>query len=141
MRALRAWFRFASDLGQAYLPAMLLAMRLMRIVAILLAPLSMMGSPPTMAQPQAPASASHHEQTAKESGHCAEMRGEDEDADGSDPRRDCLLDCDATCAAIPALGSAVRDQTVLAAMAHLGSLMSWMRGLIPETIDPPPRAA
>ncbi|TCJ38886.1 hypothetical protein E0504_11265 [Parafrankia sp. BMG5.11] len=115
-------------------------MRILALFAIVLAPMSMMGAPAAMAQPQPPASASHHEQSAAESGHCAEMRGE-EDSGGSDPQQDCLSDCAVACAAISVLGAPLPEPHPLPAIRHPAPLAHWMRGLMAEAVDPPPRTA
>ena len=122
----------------------MLAQRLVRILAIfaiLLAPVSMMGSASAMAAPAAEASASHHEEPSEEGGHCAEMRGEKQEEGGSAPPQECLSDCAVTCAAIPVLGDPAADPVMLLAMTHPVSLVNWMHGLNPEAIDPPPRTA
>lgn len=132
-----------SELRRAYLLPMLAGrlVRILAIFAILLAPISMMASSAAMAQPTVPESALHHEQSAAEGGHCAGMSGENQEEDGSSSRQECLSDCAVTCAAIPVLGDPLQDPVLLVAMAHPVPLLNWMRGLNPESADPPPRAA
>lgn len=139
----RAGFPFASDLARAYLLPMLgrRLLRILTILAMLLAPMSMMGSPAAMAQPAASASASHHEQSAAEGGHCAGMRGESQENDGSGSQQDCLSDCAVTCAAIPVVGEPLGEPVLLLSLSHSAPLVNWMDGLNPESADPPPRAA
>ena len=138
-----AGFPIVSDPRRAYLLSML-ARRLVRILAIfaiLLAPMSMMASSAAMAQPTTPESALHHEQSAAKGGHCAEMSGENQKDDGSATQQECLSDCAVTCAAIPVFGDPLRDPDLLLTMAHPVPLVNWMRGLNPESADPPPRTA
>jgi hypothetical protein len=116
-------------------------MRILAILAMLLAPMSMMGSPAAMAQPAVSASASHHEQSAQEGGHCAELSGENQENNGSGSQQECLSDCAVTCAAIPVLGVLLGEPVLLLALAHSAPLVDWMHGLNPESADPPPRTA
>jgi hypothetical protein len=116
-------------------------MRILAIFAILLAPASMMGNPAAMAQPMAPSSASHQESAAGEGSHCAEMNGANQENDRSAPQRECFSECAVTCAAIPVLGGLLREPVLLLALPHPDPLMNWMRGLNPESVDPPPRTA
>lgn len=136
-------FSIVSELRRANLLPML-ARRLVRILAIfaiLLAPMSMMANSAAMAQATAPKSTLHHEQSAAEGGHCSEMSGATQENDGSSPQQECLSDCAVTCAAIPVLGDPLQEPVLLLAMAHPVPLMNWMRGLNPESADPPPRTA
>lgn len=126
-----------------YLPLMV-AKRLVRILtmlAVLFAPLGMLGGSATMAQPVTVASGSHHEQAANMAAHCAEMGGETQDDDGSFPHGDCLSDCAVSCAAISALGSVLTDHAILPAMPQARAFADPLHGLIPGSADPPPRTA
>jgi putative hemolysin len=132
----------ASASTEAYLRLMV-ARRLVRILtmlALLFAPLSMVGGHAAMAMPAAAASASHHEQAGDQSAHCTEMGGETEHDDGSSPG-DCVTDCAVACSAIPALGSPMADQPMARAMAQPLPLVGRMPSLHPESADPPPRIA
>ncbi len=132
----------ATRAGEAYLRAMV-ARRLVRILtmlALLLAPLSMIGGHAAMAMPVAASAASHHEQASDQSAHCADMGGETQDDDGTSPD-DCLTDCAVACSAIPVLGSAMTDLAMAPAMAQPLPLVGRVRGLHPESADPPPRIA
>lgn len=113
--------------------------RILTMLALLIAPLGMMGGYATMAQAAAVTSGSHHEQAAKMPVHCAEMGGETHDQDGSSPQGDCLSDCAVSCAAISAPGSVMTDQTLLPAMAQARAFADPLHGLSPESADPPPR--
>jgi putative hemolysin len=132
----------ASASTEAYLRLMV-ARRLVRILtmlALLLAPLSMVGGHAAMALPVAAASAVHHDQASDQSAHCAEMGGETQEDDDTSPD-DCLTDCAVACSAIPALGSAMADQPMAPAMARPLPLVGRVRGRHPESADPPPRIA
>ena len=132
----------ASASTEAYLRHVV-ARRLVRILtmlALLFAPLSMIGGHAAMAMPAVAASASHHEQGGDQSAHCAEKGGETEDDDGSSPG-DCLTDCAVACSAIPTLGCVMADQPISPAMAQPRTLVGRVRGLHPESADPPPRIA
>jgi hypothetical protein len=114
----------------------------MTMLALLLAPLSMVGGHAAMAMPtEASASSSHHEGVGDQSEHCAEMSGQTEDEGRSSPVRDCLVNCAVACSALPSLGSVMADQAMAPAMAQLLPLESRVRGLHPESADPPPRIA
>ena len=113
--------------------------RILTMLALLLAPVSMMSGHAAMAMPAAAEEASHDEQAASPSAHCAEMAGESQD-DYSGPG-DCLTDCAVACSAIPPLGSAMADRPMAPAIAQPLPLVGRGRGLHPESADPPPRIA
>ena len=130
----------ASRSRRAYLPLMV-ARRLVRILtmlALLLAPLSMMGGHAAMAMPAGTSAAPHHMQTADASGHCAGMAGkpvkDQRSQDGS-----CVSDCTVACSAIPVFGSLMPDQVMAPAMRRVPALLHRSSGLRPESDDPPPR--
>ena len=129
---------------EAYLRAMV-ARRLVRILtmlALLLAPVSMIGGHAAMAMPApAEASASHHDPAASQSAHCAEMAGQSEDDDDGSSPGDCMTDCAVACSAIPPLGSAMADRPMAPAMGQPLLLVGRIDGLHPESADPPPRIA
>lgn len=113
--------------------------RILTMLALLLAPLSMIGGHAAMAMPAAAASVSHQSETGDQSAHCAEIPGETEH-EGSSPGG-CLTDCAVACSAIPALGSSVTDRSMAPAMAQPLPPVGGVRGLHPESADPPPRTA
>lgn len=127
----------------AYLPLMVAKrfVRILTIVAMLFAPLSMMGGYAAMAQPTAVTSGSHHEQAADMPAHCAEMNGNAQDQDSNAPQGDCFSDCAVTCAAISALGSVIVDRENLPAMVPARAFADPLHGVSPESADPPPRTA
>lgn len=129
--------------GGAYLAPMV-ARRLLpffAMLAIVFAPLSMVGGPAAMAHSSTPASSSHHEQSAGDPAHCAETSGDDKNEHDSSRAGDCLSDCVVTCSAIPPLGYHFADSAMLLAVAHPLLLVDRMHGLNPESTDPPPRTA
>jgi hypothetical protein len=115
--------------------------RLLTMLALLLAPLGMRSGNAAMAIPVAPDAASHHDQAASPSAHCAEMAGESRDDDRGSTSGDCLTDCAIACSAIAPLGNALADRPMAPAMAQPLLLVGRVRGLHPESADPPPRIA
>jgi hypothetical protein len=111
------------------------------MLALLLAPLGMKSGNAAMAMPVAAGAAMHHEQAASPSAHCAEMAGESRDDDGGSDPADCLTDCALACSAVPPLGSAIADRPMAPAIAQPLLLIGRVRGLHPESADPPPRTA
>jgi hypothetical protein len=127
----------------AYLMAMV-ARRLLpffAMLAIVFAPLSMVGGPAAMAQSSMPGGSSHHEQAAGDSAHCAEMSGDVQKEDDSSSEENCLSECAVTCSAIPSQSNLVAGSALLPAVAHPLPLVDRMHGLSPESADPPPRTA
>ena len=138
MRALTAVSVIATRSRTAYLPRMV-ARRLVRfltMLALLLAPLGMVGQHAAMAIPGTAQAAEHYAENAD---HCAGMSSESED-EGS-PNTGCLVDCAVACSAIPALGSEIADQPIALALAQRLALISRVTGLHPESDPPPPRIA
>lgn len=115
--------------------------RILTVLALLLAPLSMVGEHAAMAMPATAAPPSHHEQAADQSAHCSEMAGDTQDEDKGSSSGDCQTDCAVACSAIAPLGNAVADQLVVPAIARPLALVSRIAGLHPESDDPPPRTA
>jgi hypothetical protein len=115
--------------------------RILTMLALLLAPLSMLGGHAAMAMPTVSASASHQQQPADQSGHCAEMGGETQDDDNGAPAGDCLTDCAVACSALPPLGAAMANQALVPAVDQPLPLAGRIAGLHPESDDPPPRIA
>lgn len=126
---------------EVYLRGMTAArlIRLLTILALLLAPLGMIGEHAAMAM-TAPEASAHHAGDAAQAGHCAGMTGQSEDEKKA-PDRDCLIDCAIACSAIPAVGNMMGDQPMPAALAQPRPLAGRMSGLHPESDPPPPRIA
>jgi hypothetical protein len=114
---------------------------LLAMLAIVFAPLSMVGGPAAMAHSSIPAPSSYQEQSAGDHPHCAEMSGENQNEDDSSLEGNCLSDCAVTCSAIPPQSNLVAGSAMLPAVAHPLPLACRMRGLSPESTDPPPRTA
>lgn len=110
------------------------------MLALLFAPLGMIGGHAAMAMPAA-AQASHHAQAVDQPPHCAEMGGMAQDEDGTPDGDRSPIDCTMSCSALPALAGAVADQPPAPAMARSPALHGLVRGLHPESDDPPPRTA
>lgn len=131
----------ASRFREAYRCGMT-AMRLVRlftILALLFAPLSMVSEHAAMAMPMQANAAAHHAESARPADHCADMSGQSEDE--TVPGRDCMIDCTIACSGIPSVGSVIADQAMPAALDQPLPLVSRIRGLHPESADPPPRIA
>ena len=114
---------------------LMVARRLIRILtmlALLVAPLGMVGGHAAMAMPVAATAAT---------GHCADIGGMADDGDGSSQEDRSAIDCTISCSALPALAGALTDQPPLPAMARTVTLHGLVRGLHPESDDPPPRTA
>ena len=127
----------------AYVPAMVVRhlVRVLTMLALLFAPLSMMSGHAAMAMPVAADAASHHKEAGSSSADCGEMGSESQDDDVGSTLGDCLTDCAVACSAIPALGSAMADQPLPPAMDQPLPLLGRVRSLHPESTDPPPRIA
>lgn len=108
--------------------------RVLTILAMLLAPLSMVGGHAAMAMPSPAASGvMDHGQAGSQAGHCADM---DQDQNGqTSPSIDCMIACSAIHSAEFAVAShpAVHSATPIAALPKL------YPGLHPESDPPPPR--
>jgi hypothetical protein len=117
--------------------------RFLTMVSLVLAPVIMMGGAPANASPVASPGAHHSERMS--AAHCAEMGAKmatDGEDDGSGfPQGDCLTHCAIACAATAPVGAADLAAPALPRMVRLAPLVSPMRGLTPETTDPPPRIA
>jgi hypothetical protein len=110
------------------------AARLVRILALLalvLAPLGMIGARPAMAAPT-PGVAAHHGQA---SDHCAGM---DQPAE---PEPVSCIDCIMVCSGLPAAGSEVAAHPVSTATLPRLPLEQRVHGVNPESEPPPPRFA
>ena len=108
--------------------------RVLTILAVLLAPLGMMGGHAAMAMP-APAATSvmDHGQAGSPAGHCADM---DQDQTGqTSPSIDCMI----ACSAVPAAEFVVASQPAAHGVMQIGALAGLLPGLHPESDPPPPR--
>ena len=108
--------------------------RVLTILAVLLAPLSMMGGHAAMAMPGPSASSvMDHGQAGSPAGHCADM---DEDQTGQkSPSIDCMI----ACSAVPAAEFVVASHPAVHSVMPVGRLASLHPGLHPESDPPPPR--
>jgi len=106
----------------------------MTILAVLLAPLSMMGGHAAIAMPRpAASSVMDHGQADLPAGHCADM---DQDQTGqTSPSIDCMI----ACSAVPAAEFAVASHPVVHGVMQIGALASLLPGLHPGSDPPPPR--
>lgn len=97
-------------------------LRWLTLIALLLAPLAMIGGAPAMA----------HDHVAA-AGHCDDMGSRDETP------APAPVDCTIACAGLPAQTAAVAAHPFLPAAP--GSLVpaAWLAGLQPEAATPPPR--
>lgn len=109
-------------------------MRFLTILAVLLAPLSMMGGHAAMAMPSpAPTAAMDHGQSDSAAGHCADM---DQDQSGqTSPSIDCMI----ACSAIHSAEFAVASHPAVHSATPIASLPGLHPGLHPESDPPPPR--
>lgn len=105
--------------------------RFLTILALLFAPLAMMGGHAAMAAPVA-AGMDMGDMQADSSDHCAGMEGKD---DGQPASIDCMI----ACSAIPSLGSELGVQPAMDGMAQAIALHDHLRGLHPASDPPPPR--
>lgn len=123
----------ASGCARDYLRRMI-ALRFLTILAVLLAPLSMMGGHAAMAMPSPSApSVIDHGQPGSPAGHCADM---DEDQTGqTSPSIDCMI----ACSAVPAAEFVVASHPAVHGITEVGRLASLHPGLHPESDPPPPR--
>ena len=131
----------ASVARQAYLRSVVarLLVRLFVMLALITAPLSMVGGGMAMAMPAV--AGSHHQQSTDQPSHCAEKTTNTTEDSGGSPMSDCAKDCALACSAIPALGSAVTDQVVAPSPEQPAALVNALGSLFAEAADPPPRTA
>ena len=113
--------------------------RVLTILAMLLAPLGMVGEHAAMAMPAAAAAGAHHASNMDQAGHCSEGSGQSEDEKA--PASDCLIDCAIACSAIPAIGTQMAGHPPALAIIQPLSLVNRITGLHPESDPPPPRFA
>jgi hypothetical protein len=112
-------------------------MRVMTLLAVLLAPLGMMSTHVAAAAAMAGAHAmpmAHDMEAAAMPGHCPPADGE-QDQGKMGPAIDCTL----MCAAMPAADSALDERIAFPAIKAAPSLQDRGRGLNPAADPPPPR--
>lgn len=113
--------------------------RFLTILAMLFAPLGMVGEHAAMAMPAAADAPAHHAESAAPAAHCADMTAQA--GDESDLGKDCMTDCAIACSAVPAFVGGIALHEPLAAMIEPQPLARGLRGLHPESDPPPPRNA
>lgn len=110
--------------------------RMLALLAMLIAPFGMMGShAAAAAAPPAPMPASHGDAHAAPAApdHCAPAGGDEGD------RTQQSIDCTIFCAAMAAPGAEVAQRAAFAAIALGNRLEPIRHGLNPESEPPPPR--
>ena len=103
--------------------------RLLTLLALLLAPAGMLGSHIAMAAPQAAGAAG--------GGHCAEEGMSHEAPGGEKPKQS--IDCFIACSCVPALGAQLAERTLVAELPASGAPNAMGSGLNPQADPPPPR--
>jgi hypothetical protein len=106
-------------------------LRILTLLALLLAPLTMIGGHAAMAAP-APATA-HQMDMATAPDHCAGMNP------GSKARPGSGIDCTIACAALPAIGAPFPVPLLFPALAEPAPRIAARVGIVPEAATPPPR--
>ena len=102
--------------------------RLLTILALLLAPMSMLSGHAAMAAPMADA----------ERGHCAEMAGaQDESPD--QPASGNSIECMIACACVPPTGAQLFGAPLVIKSADIPGLADFVVGSNPSADPPPPR--
>lgn len=108
--------------------------RVLTILALLFAPLSMMSGHAAMAMPgPAPTAAMDHGQAGSPAGHCADM--DQDQTEHTSPSIDCMI----ACSAVPAAEFVVASHPAVHGVMQNGRLASLHPGLHPESEPPPPR--
>jgi len=123
----------ATTAGGAYFRAMFAArlVRILALLALVLAPLGMMGAHPAMATPN-PAVAALHGQGSE---HCAGMDQPEK------PKPVSCIDCIMVCSGLPVAESDVAAHPLATAPMPRLPLEQRVHGLHPESEPPPPRFA
>ena len=104
--------------------------RLLTLLALLLAPAGMLGSHMAMAAPQPAAAAA--------SGHCADAGGMSHEAPGGEEPKPSI-DCFIACSCVPALGAHLPERVSFADLPASGAPNNMGSGLNPQADPPPPR--
>jgi hypothetical protein len=119
----------------------MLATRLLRFLialAMLLAPISMMGTHAAMAMPSpAPAAMADHGTAEATAGHCAEMPAPGEQAPDQAPAKS--IDCMIACSCVPPAIGDIAEPAALPALAQRPALALPLHGLNPKAEPRPPR--
>ena len=106
-------------------------LRVLTLLALLLAPAGMLGSHAAMAGvPVAAAAASD--------AHCAEMAGGGHEAP-CDPQVPAGIDCMIACSCMPPLGAQLGQPPLRSAVPEPAMLTARLLGLSPQAETPPPR--
>lgn len=109
--------------------------RILTILAMLVAPLGMMGGHAAMAMPVPAQPAMDHMAAMSTAGHCADMDKQSEDQRGSG------IDCMIACSALPSAESEIAAHPLAATVVQPIPLVEGLSGLHPESDPPPPRFA
>lgn len=112
------------------------SLRLLMLVALLIAPLGMLGGTSVAASPVAEQGAS--------GGHCEEMAASHEKApDRQAPSKsaDCLLDCMVLCSGMPSMPVQLAEPMPRAALPMAVPPSAAMSGLTPQAEPRPPRVS
>lgn len=125
----RSWFR-------VYLRGMAATalLRFSIILALLFAPLGMLGNHAAMAMPGGIDSMADHMAGAAP-GHCADVDGDRQGP--ASPRIDCMI----ACSSLPAAEFQVEAHPMIAALIEPAPFTSSLHGVHPESDPPPPRTA
>lgn len=134
----------ASRSYEAYFPAMPVAsiLRFLLLLAVLLAPISMMSSHAAMALPAEEAGAmGHHEMSPAPGGHCADMApaSEDEPADGASPVKN--IDCTIACSCVPPAAGQIAQRPPYTPGVERPGLAALLVGVSPEAEPRPPQSS
>lgn len=130
----------ATETGVLYPKKMLLArvVRLLTILAVLFAPISMASAHGAMAAPAPQQAQMHHAQMADmPAGHCGDM----DQRDGSDHKAPMSpgIDCTIACSVIITSAELFADAPLPAVQMRTSILLTFRDGLEPESDPPPPR--
>jgi hypothetical protein len=109
-------------------------LQLVLLIALLLAPVCMLGGGAAMATPAVGMSSQTHAMTA-DAGHCAELGERRHDKQD----RSADLDCRTTCSGVLTQGPVLRVSLVIASMPQNMALAAAEPGLNPAAEPPPPR--
>jgi hypothetical protein len=105
-------------------------LRLFVVLAMLAAPIGMVGGHAAMAAPAAP--------RASSGDHCADMAGSNEQ-DPADKAPGKSIDCMIACACVPSAGVQLADPPLRVAAPEPAMLVALATGLNPAADPPPPR--
>jgi len=108
-------------------------MRFLTVLAVLFAPLGMLGGHAAMALQATPQATMDHAGRMEPAGHCADREKQSQDRPMSS------IDCMIACAALPTPESETPDHPLPAAIDRPVSLATGLHGLHPESDPPPPR--